>query len=257
MSVPSSQTLGVTKYQLYCVLAASVASINFGWCMGVANLPGEYISKCLAGPRHLINGLPSCIPATDFVWGFAVGSFALGALLGAIACTRYSNKYGRKTVLLYFNAFSIVSAIIMGLAVNIAMMIVGRVLVGIAVGAANGTFATYVSEITTPKARNSLGVMTQLAIILGMALSQLCSLGMLQPPLWRLLFALSGVISIANIVLLWFCVESPRWLIMNGQEEKALGVLHRLRKGSDCSCEFDHMVDAVRKEMGPSTRTAS
>ncbi|KAJ2777386.1 Bifunctional purine biosynthesis protein PurH [Coemansia interrupta] len=257
MDIPSSHTLGITRYQLFCVLAASLGSVNFGWNMGVTNLPGDYISKCLDGHRHLIGFLPSCIPASDVIWGIAVGSFALGSLIGAIACTRYSNAYGRKTVLMYSNVFSIASAFIFAFAVNIAMVIVGRLLVGIAVGAANGTFTTYVVEITTPKARSSLGSMTQLGIIIGMAITQLCSLEMLKPPLWRILLALTGAISLVNIAVLSLCVESPKWLIMNGQVDKAYETLVRLRRGSDCTAEFEHMVGAVREEMGLDARSAS
>ncbi|KAJ1897199.1 Bifunctional purine biosynthesis protein PurH [Kickxella alabastrina] len=225
--------------------------------MGATNLPGDIISKCKAGPSHLINHLPSCIPVSDIVWGLAVGSFALGALVGALSCTRYSNIYGRKTVLLYSNALSIASALLFMFSVNIAMLVIARVLIGIAAGMANVTFTIYIVEITTTKARSSLGSMTQMAVMFGIMLAQLLSLSMLTPPLWRLLLAMPGVISIFSIVLLFYCAESPKWLIMNGQPVEALNALQQLRKDSDCSAEFKHMVNTAREEMGPDACTVS
>ncbi|KAJ2723162.1 Bifunctional purine biosynthesis protein PurH, partial [Coemansia sp. Benny D115] len=166
-----SHALGITRYQLYCTLAASLGSFNFGWVMSATNLPGDIISKCTSivesHSDKLINGLPVCLPIGDTLWGLVVGSFALGALIGAIACTRFSNMYGRRTVLLYSNVISIIGALLGAFALNPAMLAASRVLAGIGTGAANGTFTTYVVEITTPRARSSLGSMTQMAIILG------------------------------------------------------------------------------------------
>ncbi|KAJ2689762.1 Bifunctional purine biosynthesis protein PurH [Coemansia spiralis] len=240
-----SQAVGITKYQLFCVLAASVGSVNWGWTFGVTNIPGDVISKCAAGPSHLIGFLPSCIPTSDNVWGLAVGCFALGCLVGALSSTYFSNRFGRKTVLVYSNIPAIVAAILYGLAVNMAMLIVARLLSGVALGSALGTFTMYTVEVTTPKARNSLGGMAQMAIIFGIMLSQTSSLGLSRPPLWRLLFAFSGVLSVLNMALLYFCVESPKWLAMNGKLADARDSLQQLRRGTDCTAEFEQLTSSV------------
>ncbi|KAJ2305348.1 Bifunctional purine biosynthesis protein PurH, partial [Coemansia sp. RSA 2706] len=256
MSVPS-HTLGITKYQLFCVLVASLNSLNFGWNFGVINLPGDVITKCVAGPKHTILGLPSCLPASDIVWGLAVGAFALGALVGAISCTRYSNKYGRRAVLIYSNLIAVLAAILFGVSVNISMFVVARFLVGVAQGCANGTFTNYVVEITTPRARNTLGSMIQTSISLGMMIAQLSSLGLTNPPLWRVLFAMTGVISIISMAMLTLCVESPKWLVSKDRIDEAQSALQRLRKSADCTDEFATLVETVRVEMGPGAYTAS
>ncbi|KAJ2827106.1 Bifunctional purine biosynthesis protein PurH, partial [Coemansia furcata] len=240
-----SQAIGITKYQLFCVLASSVGSVNWGWTFGATNIPGDVISKCAAGPSHFIGFLPSCIPASDNLWGFAVGCFALGCLVGALTSTHFANRYGRKTVLVYANIPAIVAAILYGLAVNMTMLVVGRLLSGIALGLSLGTFTMYTAEITTPKARNSLGGMAQMAIIFGIMLTQTSALGLSKPPLWRLLFAISGILSVLNMALLYFCVESPKWLAMNGKLTDARDSLQRLRKGTDCTTEFGQLTSSA------------
>ncbi|KAJ2891986.1 Bifunctional purine biosynthesis protein PurH [Coemansia aciculifera] len=125
------------------------------------------------------------------------------------------------------------------------MLIVARLLSGLGLGSSLGTFTMYIVEITTPKARNSLGGMAQMAIIFGIMLSQLCSLGLSKPPLWRLLFAMSGLLSLVNIALLYFCVESPKWLAMNGKLAEARDSLQRLRKGTDCTDEWTQLASSA------------
>ncbi|KAI9501375.1 general substrate transporter [Coemansia spiralis] len=240
-----SRSLGITKYQLFCVSAASLSSLNFGWNYVITNLPGDIITTCLAGPKHNINGLPSCIPTTSFIWGIAVGSYALGALIGAIMCTWFANKYGRRFVLLYSNIIGLAAALLFGLPVNIEMVIAGRVVAGIAQGAANGAFSSYIIEITTPHARSSLASMLQLATRIGQLLALVCALGMLKPPLWRVLFSLTSVFCIASMVLMVFCIESPKWLALQGRTDEARVALQRLRKGADITEEFDQMTVAL------------
>ncbi|KAJ1667456.1 Bifunctional purine biosynthesis protein PurH [Coemansia sp. RSA 1813] len=250
----SSIHLGITKYQLFCVIAASIPSINFGWNFVVTNLPGDIIIKCLAGPKHNIGGLPSCIPATEFVWGVAVGSYAIGALIGAIGCTRFSNMYGRKFVLLYSNIIGLISALLLAFSVNIPMFVCARVIAGISQGAANGTFSTYVVEIATPRARNSLACVIQLAVSLGVMLGLVCSLGMLKPPLWRVLFSLTGVLCLLSMALIYFCVESPKWLEMKNKHEQAQTALLKLRKNADITEEYEQIVMAVQPDGSKSTQ---
>ncbi|KAJ2482807.1 Bifunctional purine biosynthesis protein PurH [Coemansia sp. RSA 2131] len=253
----SSESLGVTKYQLYCVLAASISSLNYGWNYGVTNLPGDVITKCAAERQHTILGLPSCLPTSDATWGLIIGAFPIGALAGAISCTHFANAYGRKAVLMYSNVLSILGGLLFGVAVNAPMLLVARLLVGMAQGCANGTFTNYVAEISTPRARNTLGSVIQFSTCIGTMLSQLLALGLTVPPLWRVLFATTGFISIINMSLLVACVESPKWLVSKDRIDEARDVLQRLRKSADCTEEFKALVDTVRAEMGPNAYTAT
>ncbi|KAJ2534437.1 Bifunctional purine biosynthesis protein PurH [Coemansia sp. RSA 1935] len=253
----SSESLGVTKYQLFCVLAASLSSLNYGWNYGVTNLPGDVITKCAAGPQHTILGLPSCLPTSDATWGLVISAFPIGALAGAISCTHFANAYGRKAVLLYSNVLSILGGLLFGVSVNAPMLLIARFLVGVAQGCANGTFTNYVAEISTPRARNTLGSVIQFSTCIGTMMSQLLALGLTVPPLWRILFAITGVISLIHMALLTMCVESPKWLVSKDRIDEARKVLQQLRKSADCTEEFNTLVNTVRAEMGPNAYTAT
>ncbi|KAJ2144666.1 Bifunctional purine biosynthesis protein PurH, partial [Coemansia sp. RSA 637] len=212
---------------------------------------------CAAGPQHTILGLPSCLPTSDATWGLVISAFPIGALAGAISCTHFANAYGRKAVLLYSNVLSILGGLLFGVSVNAPMLLIARFLVGVAQGCANGTFTNYVAEISTPRARNTLGSVIQFSTCIGTMMSQLLALGLTVPPLWRILFAITGVISLIHMALLTMCVESPKWLVSKDRIDEARKVLQQLRKSADCTEEFNTLVNTVRAEMGPNAYTAT
>ncbi|KAJ2798666.1 Bifunctional purine biosynthesis protein PurH [Coemansia helicoidea] len=178
-------------------------------------------------------------------------------MTGAIGCTRYADMYGRRAVLLYSNIFVLCSTALYAAAVNIPMLAVARYLAGVSSGCALGTFSAYVAEITTQRARCTLGSMLQANISNGIALALLLSLGLTKPPLWRVLFSMTGAIAIANVALLTMCVESPKWLVSKNRLPEARVALQRLRGSADCTEEFDTLVDNVRAEMGQDAYTAT
>ncbi|KAJ2641429.1 Bifunctional purine biosynthesis protein PurH, partial [Coemansia sp. RSA 1287] len=137
------------------------------------------------------------------------------------------------------------------------MLLIARFLVGVAQGCANGTFTNYVAEISTPRARNTLGSVIQFSTCIGTMMSQLLALGLTVPPLWRVLFAITGVISLIHMALLTMCVESPKWLVSKDRIDEARNALQRLRKSADCTEEFNTLVNTVRAEMGPNAYTAT
>ncbi|ORX66078.1 general substrate transporter [Linderina pennispora] len=231
MMTTDSRTLGVTRYQCFCAMMAALGSVNFGWNIGVINIPGDVIANCVTGEKHYDGPFPSCIPTGGTVWGVAVGCFALGALVGTVAGNPISDKYGRKFSLL------------LSLTTTLAQFIIGRIFVGFAAGFCNGALSVYVGEITTPRARNILGGTLQLATNVGILLSQTISLGLSRPPLWRILFAITGVIGAVTTLLFPVCVESPKWLVAQGRVEEARHALARLRRGADIELELQEMVD--------------
>ncbi|ORX67035.1 general substrate transporter [Linderina pennispora] len=223
---------------------AALGSVNFGFNIGVINVPGDVISGCVIGPQHYIGPFPSCIPTADALWGVAVGCFALGALIGSIASNPIADKYGRKFALTWGPLFSTIGALLLSLSTTLTQFIFGRIFVGIAAGICNTAVSVYISEITTPSARTILGNSIQLATNLGILLSQSISLGLSRPPLWRVLFALTGVIGIGTTVLFPTCVESPKWLVSRGQVGQARYALTKLREGADVEAELADIVDA-------------
>jgi hypothetical protein len=68
------------------------------------------------------------------------------------------------------------------------------------------------------------GVLTQLAIVLGIMITQVLGLRMATPTLWRFVLLFSFVASVVQLCLSQFIVESPVWLKQNGNTEDSRDV---------------------------------
>ncbi len=100
------------------------------------------------------------------------------------------------------------------------MIIVGRVLVGIACGAYTGIAPVYLSEIAPVSIRGASGIMHQLAIVSAILISQILGLRELMgtAELWPYLLGLSVIPSVVLLLTLWICPDSPRYILLNTQD---------------------------------------
>ncbi|KAJ2061889.1 Bifunctional purine biosynthesis protein PurH [Coemansia sp. S146] len=222
--------------------AAALSALNFGWCLGEPNIPEDIIKECVEGPKTYINGLPTCLPMSSTMWGLVVGLVALGALVGSLSAGRAADRFGRKNVLLANNMFYVTGALLLGTSTTVAQLAVGRFVSGIGCGVSSTVVATYNSECAPVKARGLLGTMLQLAVELGIFFSQLIATFLVQVPNWRILFGLSGAISLIQLAWLPFMPESPKFLITQGRTSEAGSALQFLRPGYNIANELQEMI---------------
>jgi SP family xylose:H+ symportor-like MFS transporter len=118
-----------------------------------------------------------------------------------------------------------------------ANFVVYRILGGIGVGLASMLSPMYIAEIAPPKVRGNLVAWNQFAIIFGMMVIYFVNFGIsktgsgdawLNTIGWRYMF-LSGSIPAGLFLLLLFLVpETPRYLMLRGNETGARAVLDKL-----------------------------
>ncbi|KAI8138322.1 general substrate transporter [Fennellomyces sp. T-0311] len=252
-----SEDLGFPKYMTFCAVIAAISGFNVGWHISVPNMPQSVITRCTDG-TDTISGLPSCLPMSDFTWGYTVGAFALGGLVGSLATTYLNVWFGRRANIMISCGWMIIGGILSSAAINIGMYSVGRAFVGIGSGMCGSSVAIYVSEISTKKSRGALGSLFELFLNLGILLTQVCGRYMSFAPVWRILWAIPSVIAAIQLALLFFLtVECPRRLCANGQFDKARDALQRLRQDADITDEFQALMDARQREQEQGTKKFS
>ncbi|KAJ1891714.1 Bifunctional purine biosynthesis protein PurH [Kickxella alabastrina] len=242
-NLPNSTDIGLNTGVILSSVAAALSSLNFGWCLGEPNIPEDVIRNCIKGPQNLINGLPTCLPMGHTMWGLFVGLVALGALVGSLVAGRAADQFGRKYILLVNNVFFITGALLLGTSTTFAQLAVGRFVSGIGCGVASTVVATYNSECAPVKVRGLIGTFLQFSVEVGIFLAQLIAVFLVDVPNWRILFGLSGVISIVQLAWLPFMPESPKFLIAHGMRAEAARALQFLRPNHDISIEFQAMLD--------------
>ena len=165
--------------------------------------------------------------------GFVTSSLLVGCMVGALGCGRLADALGRRRLVVVAGAVFAVGCLIAAVAPNLAIIVAGRFVMGLAVGALSMTVPIYLSEIAPARARGSLSGLNQLMISSGILIAYLINLGLEGAGQWRYAFGLALVPAIALVIGVYFQPESPRWLMRQGRVDEARAVLARVTGGAD------------------------
>jgi DHA1 family tetracycline resistance protein-like MFS transporter len=141
--------------------------------------------------------------ASPIVVGLLFAVFSLCQLIAAPALGDWSDRYGRRPVLVFSLAGTVVSFVMLAMAHSIAMLFAARIVDGLS-GGNISTARAYVADITEPKDRarayGLIGAAFGLGFILGPALSGVLSKISYTAPIW----AAAGITLVATVMaLLW------------------------------------------------------
>ena len=123
---------------------------------------------------------------------------------------------------------SIVGSLVMAIAHNYDIIIVGRAIDGLGVGLGLAIGPLYMAELTPKELRGAVVTFSEIAINVGILLGYLSSFLLDPLPLnqgWRYMLGLAGIPPILIVLGLLFLPESPRWVLDHGSPEKARKIL--------------------------------
>ena len=170
--------------------------------------------------------------------GAVAGLLLLGAAIGAFFSGGISKRFGRKNVLiiaaLIFTIFTFTGV----LAPSFKFLLVSRFIVGLAVGIASFVAPLYLSEIAPSKIRGGMIAMYQFMITAGIFIMFLSNSILSKFESWRVMLFVLVIPSAIMLIGCFFLPKSPRWLILKGRKEEAMGVLNKIRN-SKAEVEFE------------------
>lgn len=132
---------------------------------------------------------------------------------------------------------------------NLAMLIVGRILLGCGVGFANQAVPLFLSEIAPSRIRGALNILFQLNITIGILFANLINYGTNKIKGgwgWRLSLGLAGIPAVLLTVGALLVVDTPNSLIERGRTEEGKAVLKKIRGTDNVEPEFLELVEASR-----------
>ncbi|MGC0397619.1 major inositol transporter-like SP family MFS transporter [Streptomyces sp. SAI-126] len=218
---------------------ATFGGLLFGYDTGVINGALPYMTDDL--------GL------TAVTEGMVTSSLLLGAALGAITGGRLSDARGRRRTILTLAVIFFVGALGCTLAPNVAVMVVARFVLGLAVGGASVTVPVYLAEVSPAERRGALVTRNELMIVSGQLLAftsnaVIAQVGGESGGVWRWMLVLATV----PAVVLWFGMlvmpESPRWLASQTRFTEALDVLKQVRSQQRAEAELAEVSALAVKE---------
>ena len=174
----------------------------------------------------------------------------VGAVLGAMLGGMLADRLGRRLSIIWTAAIFSIGAIATALVPNVMLLILGRLIVGFAIGAASFNAPLYISEVSPVKVRGKLVSFNQLAVTIGIVVSYLVGYALSGSGGWRWMFALAAVPSIALGMGMYFMPSSPRWLVSHGHFDQANSVLQKIRGQVNVDDELEGIKQSLEKQSG-------
>lgn len=169
-------------------------------------------------------------------------SILAGAVIGALASTRLSERLGRRRTILIVAAFYAVGVVACALASSALWLGIFRFLLGIAVGASTQTVPTYIAELAPADKRGRLVTYFNVSIGIGILLAAIVGFLLQSHWSWRIMIGVAVVPAVALFIGMLKLPFSPRWLAGQGEFDQARQTLALVR---DTKAE----VKAEMKEM--------
>jgi SP family myo-inositol transporter-like MFS transporter 13 len=173
---------------------------------------------------------------------------ALFALLVSPVSGILADRLGRKRVVLLADSAFVCGAVLQAAAFSVPGMIVGRSVVGLAVGAGSFVTPLYIAELAPAPFRGRLVTLNVLFITLGQVVAYIVGWAFVrwgnQDTGWRWMVGLGAVPAAVQMVVMLVMPETPRWLVKVGQNEEARRVLNKV---FGAGTDIQRMVDGVLK----------
>jgi SP family galactose:H+ symporter-like MFS transporter len=204
----------VQRSALFVSVVAAVGGLLFGYDTGV-------ISGALLFIKHSFH-LGSTAQSV------AVSAVLVGAVIGAGAATLIGDRVRRRALILCSAVVFIAGSIVATAAPSDAVLVLGRAILGIAIGLSSSVVPVYIAEIAPQQRRGGYVALFQLAITVGIFLAYLIDLAFAGIHGWRWMFLCGILPAVALWVGMLFLPESPRWLVLRGRPDDARAALEQL-----------------------------
>ena len=223
-------------------LSSCVSGLLFGYDTGV-------ISSTLVS----IGTDLSSRPLTNLDKGLITSCTSLFALIASPIAGVWADKIGRKKIILLADALFTAGALWQALTNSVWGMILGRGLIGLAIGAASLIVPLYITELAPSHLRGRLITVSLLFLTGGQVVAYIIGwLFSSMPGGWRWMVGIGAIPALGQLTMLFFMPETPRFLMKAEREDSARRTLARVYRStanaSSLSIQVEHIINAIKKE---------
>ncbi|ESW08242.1 hypothetical protein PHAVU_009G030800 [Phaseolus vulgaris] len=171
-------------------------------------------------------------------------SLYLAGLVSSVAASRITIAFGRRNVILFGGIVFLVGSALNGGAENIAMLILGRILLGFGVGFTNQAAPLYLSEIAPPKWRGAFNAGFNFFVGIGVVAAGCINFGTAKHTWgWRVSLGLAVVPAAVMTMGALLITDTPSSLVERGKIDQARRALHKARGPSiDVEPELEELI---------------
>ncbi|RCV10031.1 hypothetical protein SETIT_2G079100v2 [Setaria italica] len=234
----------ITWYVWICGIIAATSGLMFGYDIGISGgvtamddflvrfFPSVYARKHRARENNYCK-------FDDQRLQLFTSSLYLAALAASFVASRACTRLGRKRTMQAASVFFLGGSALCACAANLAMLIVGRVCLGVGVGFGNQAAPLFLSEIAPAHIRGALNILFQLNVTVGILAANVVNYftSNVHPLGWR--YALGGPPRPRRC-----CSSTPTSLVERGHPDAGRRTLEKIRGTADVDAEFDEIRSA-------------
>ncbi|XP_076007351.1 solute carrier family 2, facilitated glucose transporter member 9-like [Genypterus blacodes] len=223
------------------------SSFLYGYNLSVVNAPAPFIKSFINRTWIEKYGTPVSTETVTLLWSITVSILSIGGLIGSILVNFLLKALGRRGTLLVNNSFSLASAVLLSTAEkahSFEMLIVGRFMIGTYGGVSLSVQNMYLVECSPRHIRGAITMFSSVMVSLGVLVGQIISLREIfgQESRWNFLFAVIAIPALVQLGGLFFMPESPRYLLMEKNDEAAAErALKRFHGKEDVTTEVEEI----------------
>ncbi|KAK9475975.1 general substrate transporter [Lipomyces japonicus] len=189
--------------------------------------------------------------------GGITSAMAAGSLFGALSSSFLGDRLSRKVAIQIGAVLWCIGAVIQAASINVAMLVVGRVIAGLCVGLTSSLVPIYQSEIAPRTIRGRVVSLQQFAITWGIMIQYFIQYGcsfLNSQAAFRIPWAVQAIPALILFIGLFWFPRSPRWLASKDRWDEALRVLAFLRTNNNdindplVLAEYKEIEDQIRFE---------
>ncbi|MGC5015517.1 sugar porter family MFS transporter [Streptosporangium sp. DT93] len=246
----SSENIG---HVVFITAAAAIGGFLFGYDSAVIN--------------GAVTGIEKYFKVDAVQTGFVVAIALLGSALGAWVAGGLADRWGRTRTMQVAAILFAISSVGQALPFAVWDLALWRVLAGVGIGMASVIGPAYIAEVAPPAYRGRLGSFQQLAIVLGIAVSQLVNYAiaeraggdvnneLLGLQAWQWMLGACLVPALLYLIFATIIPESPRFLVAAGRSAEARKVLGEVEgEDSDLDARVTEIENSLRSEHRPRLR---
>ncbi|KAK4391497.1 Sugar transport protein 7 [Sesamum angolense] len=244
----------VTPYVIITCIVAAVGGSLFGYDVGISGgvtSMDEFLSKFF----HTVYVNKGRAQENNYCkynnQGLAAftSSLYIAGLAASLVASPVTRKHGRRASIICGGMSFLIGAALNASAANLAMLLLGRIMLGVGIGFGNQAVPLYLSEMAPAKLRGGLNMLFQLATTLGIFTANMINSGTdrIHPWGWRLSLGLAAAPAFLMTVGGVLLPETPNSLIERGLQRQGREVLEKIRGTKNVDAEFEGIVDASKQ----------
>lgn len=201
--------------------------------------------------------------------GWYVGCALVGSIAGVLFAGWLSDRIGRRPAMFLSAILFTVSAIGCALSPSFHWLVFYRIVGGVGIGVVSIVAPMYISEISVAAYRGRMVSLYQLAITIGFLAAYFVNYMLLQlsqnslfvsavmqevfvDEVWRGMLGMETIPALFFLLLLFFIPESPRWLVVRHNSDKAGAILQHIFSDA---LYVQHIIAEIRSNISSETKT--